>query len=147
MRLFLALSLLLFAGCATVPSTLTAPKPAGPVYVKSSTLVGTTSLDPTTQIQPDALVVVQLVGRDAAGELVVLGSQRISTNGSQAPFSFEIAYARDQASSLRSLQVYAEVLDALGTARWNGFGDIATTAVPSRYDLLMQPVRLTQKDD
>jgi putative lipoprotein len=147
MRSLLTLSLLLAAGCATIPSTLTAPKPAAPSYVKSSTLTGTTSFDRDTQIQEDALVVVQLVGTDADGKLVVLGSHRITTNGSQAPFTFDIAYARDQASGLQDLQVYAEVLDGLGTARWQGAGDITTASVPSRYDLLMQPIRITQKDD
>ena len=146
MRLLLTLSLLVLAGCATMPATLTAPAPAAPSYVKSSKLIGTTTYEGGTEVQPDALVVVQLVGTDAEGKVVVLGSHRLVAGEAQVPFSFEIPYARNQLSTVQNLQVYAEILDGLGQARWSAAAPLHGDVVPSRYDMFLQPVRLTQKD-
>lgn len=147
MRASLTLALLLIAGCASVPATLTAPTTkAAQNHVKSQKLVGTTSFDGGT-LQSDALVVVQLVGTDADGNLVVLGSDRITPDGSAGPIAYEVAYARTQLPGLTGLQVYAEILDALGNARWTGADPLLGDAIPSRYDMYLEPVRLTQKGE
>ena len=146
MRILSTLVLLLAAGCASVPASITAPtsKPTQH-HVKSQKLVGTTSFDGGA-LQSDALVVVQLVGTDAEGNIVVLGSDRITPDGSEGPISYEVAYARTQLVGLSDLQVYAEILDALGTARWTGADPLQGDIIPSRYDMYLEPVRLTQKD-
>ena len=147
MRLFLTIALLLTAGCATVPATLTAPtsKSAQTAHVKSQKLVGTTSFDGSS-LPSDALVVVQLVGKDAAGKTVVLGSDRISPGEATGPISYEVAYARTQLAGVSELQVYAEVLDGLGNARWTGSDPLQNDIVPSRFDMYLDAVKLTQKD-
>ena len=148
MRFLLTLSLLFAAGCATMPASLTAATstPKAPTYIKSSSLVGTVTYDVVAQLQPDAMIVVQLVGTDADGGFVALGLSRMSAAGAQAPFSFEIPYSSGQVPTVQNLQIYAEILDGLGNPRWSASAPLQGDVVPSRYDLFLQPARLTQND-
>lgn len=147
MRIALSFALVALAGCATVPASLTEPasKPAAEQHVKSQKLVGTTSFDGGS-LPADALVVVQLIGKSAKGDLVVLGSDRVSPSGAEGPISYEVPYARTQLAGVTELQVFAEVLDGLGNARWTGANSIDGAAIPNRFDMFLNPVQLTSKD-
>ena len=120
--------------------------PKAPTYIKSSNLVGTVTYDSVSQLQPDAMIVVQLVGTDADGAFVALGLSRVSAAGAQAPFSFDIPYSSGQVPTVQNLQIYAEILDGLGNPRWSASAPLQGDIVPSRYDLFLQPARLTQND-
>ena len=153
MRFLSTLFLLLVAGCATMPASLTAPAPLAsstpkaPTYIKSSNSVGTVTYDSVSQLQPDAMIVVQLVGTDADGAFVALGLSRVSAAGAQAPFSFDIPYSSGQVPTVQKfLQIYAEILDGLRNPRWSASAPLQGDIVPSRYDLFLQPARLTQSD-
>ena len=136
MRLFLLL--LGLCGCATVAPT------TSELAVRSATLVGTTTYEEAAVLSPDAVVVVRLVGVDTHGESVVLGSYRALAAGQQVPFEYAIDYSPLALEHFADVQVVAEIQNG-GRAHWSATNTLPPS-LPSRYDLLLEPVRVTNAD-
>ena len=125
-------------GCAPIAPT------SSELAVRSAKLIGTTTYEATAALSPDAVVIVRLVGIDDHGDSVVLGSHRALAAGQQIPFEYAIDYSPLALEHFADVQVVAEIQNG-GRAHWSATNTLPAS-LPSRYDLLLEPVRVTTAD-
>lgn len=148
MRIIIALfaTLMVLAACATPTAMLPA----------NATVTGTVTYTVDATLPADATVTVELIDltlQPAPGDsptidpAAAVGRQQIATNGSPAPFAFEIGYSPAAIDRTHQYGVSARIADAAGTVLFASTAYVpAITNGAATQDILVTVAPVTASD-